>query len=228
MGREQDRDGASRRIGNPHQISKALPPTVVSTPRKRSMLSATTSSAAEPQRPIGKQPPATGVDVMRAKEREARLFGLPDAAANRLPSLAPVLQWRLASVIASDGQFDHSVAVGIEVRAGADPREVAGLLAVIEAACQPDDGATVATRELAKLRRMTASRASDDADVGLMAAAYIEDLSEYPPDVIEAACTRWRNRERWFPAWADLKAECDRLVRGRHDLRNALRKGPPR
>jgi hypothetical protein len=131
-------------------------------------------------------------------------------------------------VVASDGQFESCAAIDVEVRAGADPREAAGLLSIIEAACQPDDGATVATRELAKLRRMTVSRASDDDDVGLMAAAYIDELSEYPPDVIEAACTRWRNRERWFPAWAELKAECDRLVRGRRDLRSALRKGLPK
>jgi hypothetical protein len=65
-------------------------------------------------------------------------------------------------------------------------------------------------------------RARDGVDVELMAGAYTERLARYPADVVTAACDAWADREQFWPAWAELKAECDKRMRGRLQIRAAL------
>jgi hypothetical protein len=134
------------------------------------------------------------------------------------------MRYRLASVNGNDGQFEANYPTALAVRDDADPAEVDALLDDFESLCATDDG-SVAAREITRLRAMTAhGRDGEDANTEITAMVYMEDLSEYPPDIIVAACKACRDRDKWFPAWADLKAECDKRARGRRDILDALRR----
>lgn len=74
---------------------------------------------------------------------------------------------------------------------------------------------------LAELSVITAKRADDEFTETLRLAAYASRLSAYPADVARAACL---GREwRWWPTWAELKDECDRLAAPRREMASALR-----
>ncbi|KKM12092.1 hypothetical protein LCGC14_1720340, partial [marine sediment metagenome] len=61
-------------------------------------------------------------------------------------------------------------------------------------------------------------------DLAALIAIYAEELAEYPLDVVRDACRTWARREKWFPAWADLRALCEERVMKRRDLLMALRR----
>ncbi len=78
---------------------------------------------------------------------------------------------------------------------------------------------------LAELSVITAKRADDEFTETLRLSAYTARLSAYPADVARAACL---GREwRWWPTWAELKDECDRLVSPRREMATALRIAAP-
>lgn len=90
--------------------------------------------------------------------------------------------------------------------------------------CEPC-GESVVLAELAKLRVTMAHRNGSDIDQRALFAVMAEDLAEFPADVVRAACTGWRRREKWFPTPAELIDECQRLSRRRYAMRAALAKG---
>lgn len=108
------------------------------------------------------------------------------------------------------------------MRPGADPQHVSQCLARIESLCLPCDR-WVAAEKLAELRVLTVHRARDGNDTELMAQAYTDRLAQYPADVVIAATKAWSDREEFWPSWAELKAECDKRMRGRVQIRDALR-----
>jgi hypothetical protein len=112
---------------------------------------------------------------------------------------------------------------GVAVREGADPQYVGQCLARVEALCSPCDPREAAVK-LAELRVLTVHRARDGNDMELMAQAYTNRLAEYPGDVVTAATKAWADREEFWPSWAELKAECDKRMRGRLQIREALRR----
>jgi len=77
-------------------------------------------------------------------------------------------------------------------------------------------------RELARLRMLTKSRAGDESDREASYVALAEELVEFPPDVVKAALRRIARRETFFPALAELREECQRLVRNRLLIASAL------
>lgn len=135
-------------------------------------------------------------------------------------SLAPLLVWGETSIIGSHG-FEGVSITGVKVRDGADPQYVSQCLGKVMALCDPCDP-QLAARKLAELRVLTAHRARDGVDVELMAGAYTERLAAYPADIVVAAVDGWANREEFWPTWAELKAECDKRMRGRKMIRQAL------
>jgi hypothetical protein len=76
--------------------------------------------------------------------------------------------------------------------------------------------------EIARLRAMTKARAESNTDLEMLAHVYAEELANYPPDVIRAACRGWARREKWWPSWAELKDCLDRAVRRRQALWDTL------
>lgn len=101
----------------------------------------------------------------------------------------------------------------------AEYRECARRLATL--ALQPADAQTIG-RELMRLKVMTKARVEQQGELDFMAAAYAEELERYPADVVRAALRGWARKEKWWPAWAELRSELDRLVRRRQALQNAL------
>lgn len=77
-------------------------------------------------------------------------------------------------------------------------------------------------KALNRMHAETVGRASDDDDLTIKIAAYIERLGEYPADVALTVCRRWPDRSRWWPSWSELRAECERLVAYRRRLQRTL------
>lgn len=73
----------------------------------------------------------------------------------------------------------------------------------------------VVIKALNKLRTRSVVRPEDSSSARLTVVTYSEDLMAYPADVVIEACDRVGRRERWWPAWSDLQAECDQLVKWR-------------
>lgn len=136
-------------------------------------------------------------------------------------SLEPLIAWGTTSVFGDHG-FEGVRVADVRIRAHAEPPAIAWCLQRVEDLCEPCDP-KLAAQKLAELRVLTAHRARDGVDVELMAGAYTQRLTQYPPDVVVAACDAWSNREEFWPTWAELKAECDKRMRGRTQLRDALR-----
>lgn len=177
-------------------------------------------------RSIGPQHGGTGAALTPTSERARRVVAfldLPEAAASLVPSVDSTLILRPRNAIGSDGQFDRLVIDRVDVRDGADPRELAGLRIAFEKLCEPM-GAQAATAALTQLATVTVRRQHGFEDDAMAAAAYATLLAEYPPDVAQGACKAWARQEKFWPAWAELQAQCDRLMAGRSAIRHALRK----
>jgi hypothetical protein len=139
--------------------------------------------------------------------------------------LGSLLEWQEKSLFSNAG-WEGVEITDMTVRSGSDLTLVGKALAAFENLCAPsrDD---LAARKLLELRALTVHRAWNDDDVELMAGAYASRLAWYPPDVIVAACDAWADREEFWPAWAELKAECDKKMRRRLQIRSALRAALP-
>jgi hypothetical protein len=105
---------------------------------------------------------------------------------------------------------------------GALPGEIATALAMVEATLQSCP-ADVVKRELLRLKLTTKTRAQDAADLSFQLAVYAEELAAYPEDAVIDALRYWRAREKWWPAWAELKALLDDRVKRRLSLERVLR-----
>ncbi len=136
-------------------------------------------------------------------------------------SLAPLIVWGDVTLYGSHG-FEGVRICDVKVADGVSKQQVAAMLKPLEAFCMPCDP-KFAARKLAELRVLTAHRARDGSDVELLAAAYTNRLAEYPQDVVEVACNRWADANQFWPTWADLKNELENRMRGRKQIRDALR-----
>ena len=142
-------------------------------------------------------------------------------------AVAAAMTFTTKSVYGPDGQFDGVVIDGAQLSGSHDERSIRTAILALEQACRPG-GMECATMALSKLRSMTARRTEGEADQHFTGQSYAEAMAHYPRDVIEDACRRWADDSRWWPAWADLKRECDRLAAKRlaehRALTEALRK----
>lgn len=121
-----------------------------------------------------------------------------------------------------DGQFDGVVVTSAVFAATCSEQALRSAIAVLEQAARPG-GTMAATRALSYLRAKTATRAGGLADQHITGKAYAEALAEYPADIIDAACNRWADGSKWWPAWAELKQECDRMAAKRRAEYRALK-----
>ena len=72
------------------------------------------------------------------------------------------------------------------------------------------------------LHLLTTPRREDQDDLTMRIALYADCLSEYPPDVVERACRDWRNHEKFWPSWSELRKGCEELVARRRSLMAAI------
>jgi len=80
----------------------------------------------------------------------------------------------------------------------------------------------VVIEELARLRRLTKSRAEDETDREATYVALAEELSEFPPDVVRGALRKIARRETFFPSLAELRDQCQRDFRKRRLIARAV------
>lgn len=94
-------------------------------------------------------------------------------------------------------------------------------LVLVDQACAPAPKRLIQS-ELARLRVMTKSRSDDTGQ--LAAAAYAEELAEYPADIVVSALRHWARTEKWWPSWHELHELLERRFEKRRALQEALRK----
>ena len=210
----------------------SLLPKIVSSPAPRD---STTDSSGTPSATTGTRLPAparssgtgprlggTGVASRPAwtpnadPERANEL--LWDSARQRLPSSAGIARRAIY-----DPDFDcYDLIVPRSAPTAADLAALDAIEAELEPWLEPTPRAT-AVKVIQALRQRTAGRTPDEGDTLLMLDEYARAFADYPEDVLREAARRWSRRERWFPAEADLRAECDRLMAPRRRLAEGLR-----
>lgn len=158
-----------------------------------------------------------------ADRRLVALFQLPLAAAiSSAPLLASVIVVvTTRDVIGDDGQFDRIVPAQVVLHKDAEPADVETLRALIDELCRPM-GVEQAEAVLGELAALTVRRAHDEIADDVLASAYSARLAQYPRDVAADACSDWADGHRFWPAWAELRAACDRRVAPRQLLQQAL------
>ena len=97
-----------------------------------------------------------------------------------------------------------------------DRQSAVAMLARLDEPC----GEKFALMELGRLKVLTKSREQGE-DFKFQIAVMAEELGGYPRDVVRETCRTWKSK--WFPAWAELRDECDAAVKMRRDLLEALR-----
>jgi hypothetical protein len=102
---------------------------------------------------------------------------------------------------------------------GEDDRQSA--LAFLDDALAPAGEAFVIA-ELGRLRALTISRDVGQ-DLTLVLAVYADEMMRYPADAVREVLRGWRGK--FWPAWAELADQLDRLVGPRLALRATLQRG---
>lgn len=82
--------------------------------------------------------------------------------------------------------------------------------------------AKVVMAELLRLAAVTKSRAESEEDQAFRFAAFREELTEFPEDVVRTALRKIGRRERFFPSLAELRDQCQREFRNRKLLASAF------
>jgi hypothetical protein len=137
-------------------------------------------------------------------------------------TIATAIRFTTRPTYGADGQFEGTVVDGATLIGQHPEALMRAALTALESASRPG-GFQLATIELSKLRAKTAFRSAEGGDQHLIGQAYAEELAGFPQDVIREACRRLAASSRWWPAWADLKCECDRLVAKRRAEHRALK-----
>lgn len=75
---------------------------------------------------------------------------------------------------------------------------------------------------LAKADMVTKARAAETMDGKARIAVFIEDLREFPTDVVADAFRKWRRMEKFAPTVAEIRELCWRAMPMRSGLRRAL------
>ena len=107
--------------------------------------------------------------------------------------------------------------VGYEIDGEIDPHTVRGVIESVAPLCGDE-----MTAELAKLAAKTKRRDNGDGDTSLLIAAYVEELAEYPADVVRYVLKQSARNNKFFPAWAELYEDLEFWGRRRLLLRDAV------
>lgn len=226
---------ASPRSGGSRPTSRTTPETVGSILEKLPPLSPTTGRPATA--PTRSSATGTQLSALGAGERLPTAvapwvlavwqpFGLPEATIRSLSiSLAShiriVNQGRATT--GSDGQHDATMLGGFQIDTrDYDRREMRKDLFLVSAALEFSPAAEIA-KHVARLMARTKLRQQGDGEGKLLADTLVRDLREYPIDVVAWACDQWPKLGHvFFPAWAELRALCERRVDARKRLKVAL------
>jgi hypothetical protein len=100
-------------------------------------------------------------------------------------------------------------------------REAGDYAAAVRETCHPLEAVAI-LQELVKMRVKVGQRAQGDMDTQLQLQAYVEELSEYPADIVLETLRLWPKMSKWWPAWEELKKPLDLRTRQRAGFLSAL------
>lgn len=80
----------------------------------------------------------------------------------------------------------------------------------------------VVKQELARLRALTSSREQGQEGLTMVMAAFAEELSRYPEDIVIDACRRWGRHKKWWPAFSELAEIMEEKITQRRELLKAI------
>lgn len=99
--------------------------------------------------------------------------------------------------------------------------DIASGLAMVLGACRPAEPRQI-VEGLAKCDAVTKAKDAHQSDAKARMAIFVEDLREFPADVVADAFKRWRRMEKFAPTVAEIRERCWRGMPLRRDLRYAL------
>jgi hypothetical protein len=120
--------------------------------------------------------------------------------------------------IDGDHGFERTVVEKAVLPAGTTHEVAQQALELVETVVRPAEPAALG-RALSNLYKKTLHRSQSTVDAEATASAYIEELLAYPGDVALAALAE---RRHYWPSWAELARDCDRLVAPRRAISRAL------
>ena len=118
-----------------------------------------------------------------------------------LHSLPPSVISALSEVV--DRDFN---VVGYSLEAPCPIDEIRQAVDIIDKHSKPLSHDQI-TKLLAKMFVKTKRRADDQLSQDLMFAAYLEELVEWPADLVVEVLTAWPRQSMWWPSWHELYEE---------------------
>ena len=100
-------------------------------------------------------------------------------------------------------------------------KDVSDAVAVLEKANMPC-GHETALKAVTALRLRTTAKPEHSNDIAAMVALYVDDMADYPEDVVIEACRSLARSNKWFPAWAELYEALEWRVRKRRLMLKAM------
>lgn len=224
----------SPQTGGPMPKNEGLRPIsgLIPTPLRRST---STTSPTGRENPSGAMVPAgasagksgaalTPAEPGRWERAQLAPFNLPEEAKRFFSSslLSAIDHVPTETRWGKDGQMMPSK-LRFQMKLGMPRAEIQQNLRVVVAALarsRPDALAPI----VATLKARTRGRAEGESEARFNANVLVNDLCDYPVDVVQSACDAWIDMPegKWFPAWADLKALCEERVGPRRKLEKAL------
>lgn len=125
-----------------------------------------------------------------------------------------------ASLLQIGNPAEANRQASLELSSGAAPAAAAALADVLLAPA-PDH---VMEGAIARLAVKCGRRKEDDRSADFSLAVFIEDLREYPADLVVAALRYWPTCSKWWPDWADLHGVLEELMVERRGVVEAARK----
>ena len=197
----------------------------MTTCKRASTGSETTTSAPETREQIGPQPSPTGSDetpetpeerqARMVRERDQRQREREERRASEIAS-APWAQASFDQLAKGKYRPPRIICEGMEPSQAAVPpcltedqaAELKWLLEDAAKEIRPADPKAIAVI----LYRLAACVAlPDKGDFEIAMECYVEDLEKMPEDILDRACVRWRRENKFWPTISELLAECRRL-----------------
>jgi hypothetical protein len=124
----------------------------------------------------------------------------------------------------ADGQFEYVRIAPFRAPTGMTREQLEQDLVHLDRVCSRAPRADVVPL-VARLKARTKSAQAGQGEDSFAAEVMVDDLSNYPLDVVAWACGYWIGggaQAKWFPSWPELRELCERRMDGRRRLRAAL------
>lgn len=136
-----------------------------------------------------------------------------------IASLPPTLSTRVST--ATNADFE---AIGVEIAniASVPTEDLRAGLALVQRCLRPTPAAFIA-KQMAACDMVTKARPEHAMDTKARITIFVDDLSEFPADVVAEAFRWWRRTEKWSPTVADIRERCWRYASVRKSAELKLR-----